>query len=174
MLSFLLQDIPSGGLEIDQDLDMEWFEPLLSPQFLSVGVPLHLHIALSRKATNVLLSGKISGSLAFRCSRCAKEVAYTVKHTFTHVLMHKTMPEGLGQEFEIDADTEFDTFDGLHIEVEPIVAEEFVLSLPWFPLCKPDCKGLCQICGQDLNLAQCNCKTEPEGVVIRIDYKKTR
>ena len=172
MLSFLLEDIPSGGVEMDQELDASWFEPLLSPQFLGVGLPLHLHIALSRKATNVLVSGNISGSLAFRCSRCLKEVAYTVNHGFAHVLMHRATAQGLSKDLELTEDTEFDIFDGHHIEVEPIVAEEFVLSLPWFPLCKEDCRGLCQICGQDLNLGQCNCKVEPQGVVIHISKGK--
>jgi uncharacterized metal-binding protein YceD (DUF177 family) len=95
-----------------------------------------------------------------------------VNHVFAHVLMHRANAQGLSEDLELTEDTEFDTFDGHHIEVEPIIAEEFVLSLPWFPLCKEDCKGLCQICGQDLNLGQCSCQAEPHGVVLCISKGK--
>jgi uncharacterized protein len=41
--------------------------------------------------------------------------------------------------------------------VEP-VREEFILSLPLRALCKEDCKGLCDQCGENLNQAKCTCE----------------
>jgi len=44
------------------------------------------------------------------------------------------------------------------VDVEPVVLENILLSLPLRTLCSPECKGLCTICGQDLNLAGCQCQ----------------
>lgn len=35
--------------------------------------------------------------------------------------------------------------------------EDILLALPQNPLCNPDCKGLCPVCGQDLNEKTCSC-----------------
>ena len=59
---------------------------------------------------------------------------------------------------EVAAD-DLDTFafDGEVIELEPLLREQFVLSLPYAPLCREDCKGLCPTCGTNLNESTCNC-----------------
>jgi uncharacterized protein len=38
-----------------------------------------------------------------------------------------------------------------------VLRQALLLSLPMQPLCKPDCAGLCPICGQDLNQGPCDC-----------------
>ncbi|GAB4503835.1 MAG: DUF177 domain-containing protein [Anaerolineales bacterium] len=42
-----------------------------------------------------------------------------------------------------------------HIDLQPLVREYALLELPIKPLCKPDCKGLCPICGENLNQINC-------------------
>ena len=51
-------------------------------------------------------------------------------------------------------------FDGEKIDLEPVFREQFVLAVPFAPLCREDCKGLCPHCGTNLNLEQCSC-SEP-------------
>jgi uncharacterized protein len=41
------------------------------------------------------------------------------------------------------------------IDIQPLIREYALLEIPISPLCKPDCKGLCPVCGQDLNLRDC-------------------
>jgi DUF177 domain-containing protein len=36
--------------------------------------------------------------------------------------------------------------------------EQFYLSLPMKPLCRSDCRGLCVVCGTNLNREPCSCK----------------
>jgi uncharacterized protein len=43
------------------------------------------------------------------------------------------------------------------VDVTPAIREEMVLRVPGFPLCRPDCKGLCATCGADLNAGPCSC-----------------
>src|SRR5438128_9630271 len=37
------------------------------------------------------------------------------------------------------------------IDLTPLLREELILATPLAPLCRPDCKGLCDVCGDDLN-----------------------
>jgi uncharacterized protein len=42
-----------------------------------------------------------------------------------------------------------------NIDLGPIVREYLMLEYPLKPLCKPDCQGLCTVCGENLNLGTC-------------------
>lgn len=44
------------------------------------------------------------------------------------------------------------------IDIKPFIREEIVLHFPDFPVCSAGCKGLCSICGTNLNLSQCACR----------------
>src|SRR5205823_13299957 len=43
------------------------------------------------------------------------------------------------------------------IDIEPMVRDVVLLSMPFSPLCRPDCAGLCERCGGDRNLGECAC-----------------
>ncbi len=58
------------------------------------------------------------------------------------------------------ADGDIDTFpfDGETLDLEPLLREQFVLAIPYSPLCREDCKGLCPQCGIDRNTGTCACE----------------
>ena len=49
-------------------------------------------------------------------------------------------------------------FDGKTIDLDPIIREQVLLALPVSVLCREDCKGLCTVCGEDLNEKDCGCE----------------
>jgi uncharacterized protein len=64
----------------------------------------------------------------------------------------EVFPEG---EFEIVY------FEGDLLDVADQVRQTVLLSVPMRALCKEDCRGLCGICGCDLNLSSCGCSEPP-------------
>lgn len=44
-----------------------------------------------------------------------------------------------------------------HVDLEPLVHDAVLLELPTAPLCRPDCAGLCPVCGVDRNETTCSC-----------------
>ena len=48
-------------------------------------------------------------------------------------------------------DEEASRLDGELLDLEPLLRDTVVLDLPYTPLCRPDCAGLCPDCGADLN-----------------------
>ncbi len=53
-------------------------------------------------------------------------------------------------------------YDGEVVDLEPLIREHFVLAVPYAPLCKDDCKGLCPQCGIDRNAETCVCEPLPD------------
>jgi uncharacterized protein len=43
------------------------------------------------------------------------------------------------------------------IDLDPVVREQLLLALPGYPVCREDCKGLCTVCGVNLNERDCGC-----------------
>jgi uncharacterized protein len=66
--------------------------------------------------------------------------------------------EGEREIEEDDLSTAF--YENEEIDLGQLMREQFYLSLPMKPLCGPDCKGLCPICGTNLNRGTCECKRE--------------
>ena len=47
------------------------------------------------------------------------------------------------------------------LDPEPMVRDSVLLSMPFAPLCRPECEGLCERCGGDRNLGECTCVELP-------------
>lgn len=63
----------------------------------------------------------------------------------------------LGVELATD-DLDVFPYAGDVIDLEPLVREQFILAVPFAPLCKDDCLGLCPQCGVDRNVSSCACE----------------
>lgn len=103
----------------------------------------------------------VRGNLAFQveqtCARCAEAFPLPLTHPFAVAMAHqnhRTPKTALAEESD-ELDIHF--FEGKEIDLEPIVREQFVLSIPYQSLCAPDCKGVCQKCGTNLNMKVCGC-----------------
>ncbi len=106
---------------------------------------------------------KIEGTveLAFEtvCDRCLAEVP-----TVLHLVFDREVasPDALADSTEEDDDQEdeaFDFMEGYQLNVETFVYNEILSNWPMKILCKNDCKGICKVCGQNLNLGDCGCDT---------------
>lgn len=53
--------------------------------------------------------------------------------------------------------------EGDRADIAEAIIAEVTLSLPMKPLCRPDCKGICPVCGKNLNEGDCSCRPEEEG-----------
>jgi uncharacterized protein len=123
----------------------------------------------SSDEVHAFASGTFHGELTVACSRCVEPVKLTIddKLRVTFVPQHEmpdddgeTPPAGDDDDGAEVAEEDLDVFpfDGEKIDLEPLFREQFVLAIPYAPLCKEDCKGLCPQCGIDRNTASCTCE----------------
>jgi uncharacterized protein len=99
---------------------------------------LTLNFTLSDCEGEILLTGLISGTIGFECSRCLEASSVPV-----NIKICESFPS---------------TSEVIDIEAE--VRELLILELPEKPLCRQDCKGLCPECGCNRNMKDCGCGKE--------------
>ncbi len=103
-------------------------------------------------------SMKGDSSLVLRtpCARCLEPVTFSCELHFDQELTPDQ--DGAAQ----DADQEKESYlNGYELDVDQLVCNELILSLPMRVLCREDCKGICNRCGTNLNLRTCTCDTGP-------------
>jgi uncharacterized metal-binding protein YceD (DUF177 family) len=124
-------------------------------------------LELYAEATHAFATGTFKGHVIVACSRCVGEVDLPIDERLRVTFLPPSeMPADDGSEggpdddgAEVDeGDLDVFPFDGETIDLEPLFREQFVLAVPYAPLCREDCKGLCPQCGIDRNSGTCTCE----------------
>ncbi|NLV21364.1 MAG: DUF177 domain-containing protein [Syntrophomonadaceae bacterium] len=98
-----------------------------------------------------LARGNIKTVLGLPCSRCLRDTS-TAIDTDIELTMARAGLAG-----KPDADDETIIFHGDMVDLSIPVHEAVFMAIPIIPLCRPECKGLCPVCGKDLNQGTCSC-----------------
>jgi uncharacterized protein len=89
-----------------------------------------------------------------------KEFTYPLANEFD-LTLHPSKEAPSEEETELGREEmESSFFEGGEIHLSEIACEQVFLEIPYQPLCQEGCKGLCSICGKDLNLSPCGCVKE--------------
>lgn len=111
-------------------------------------------LEVSRAGKTLQISGSTEVRVLIPCDRCLDDVEFT-------------FPISIDEKIKIDGDSGGDTdkdeyyfIDGCILDVDKLISDEIVVALPTKVLCKEDCKGLCTVCGTNLNHGTCDCDTE--------------
>lgn len=99
------------------------------------------------------IDGELELSAALSCDRCLKTVPYTFSLKFSSKVLSPELGAAVSEE---DADT---CLIGYQFDADELVYNEISINWPMKILCKPDCKGICSVCGRDLNEGACECDT---------------
>lgn len=105
------------------------------------------------------LTGQGEVRIAARCSRCLEETEIAVFVDFSVEIPDDGSP-GDGQDASVDEVIPRITGRD-SVDVQERVREEILLSIPLRILCGPDCRGLCPVCGANLNETTCDCERDP-------------
>ena len=94
------------------------------------------------------VEGTGSVGICMPCSRCLEPVELSVDFK-------------LNEKFGNNAgdDEEIETFSGDSIDLSSAVMRNILAVMPMKVVCSDDCKGLCPVCGQNLNVKDCGCDT---------------
>ncbi|RMI06818.1 DUF177 domain-containing protein [Cellulomonas triticagri] len=117
-----------------------------------IGVPtgadLELDLRLEAVMEGVLVSGTARARAVGECVRCLDEVVENVDVTVSELFVHPGRAAAAQEDG--DDEEELPELDGDLVDVEPLVRDAVVTALPFKPLCRVDCPGLCSLCGARL------------------------
>jgi uncharacterized protein len=167
-----VRDLPAHRtLEVGPDRVGEWLRGL--PMFDALGVPAGdpqagqgtADLELYADESHVFANGSFKGYATVACSRCVEPVKLELDEQLRVTFMPKSeMPADTDDEADAEGpevaseDLDLFPYDGEVVDLEPLLREQFVLAVPYAPLCREDCKGLCPQCGIDRNTASCSCE----------------
>ena len=111
-------------------------------------------LEVNKRGNVIDIKGKIKYTLKLTCSRCLEEFYKEMEEE-----LHLILKKGKERIFREKALTDED-FDTVYIisdifDISPYLHDVILLSIPLKPLCREDCKGLCPICGKNLNEGPC-------------------
>lgn len=109
------------------------------------GSPLVLTVRLESVTEGVLATGTVTGQLSGECGRCLQHFTEALQVEFVELFAY---PDSTT---DATTDDEVSRLEGERLDLEPVVRDAVVVSLPLTPLCQPDCAGLCPDCGERLD-----------------------
>jgi len=106
------------------------------------GDPVLLELRLEEVGEGVLVTGTATAQLRGVCGRCLVEIDDEIVIDLQELFVHPDQG---------DADEDTSRLHGELLDLEPLLRDQVVLDLPFQPLCREDCQGLCPECGANLN-----------------------
>lgn len=110
--------------------------------------PVDITAIAENRASLVDLTISARFDYARNCDRCCEDITKSVSYEFTH---------RLAQALQSDGNDDYIETPDFKLELDDVVISDIILSLPQKNLCKSDCKGLCFVCGANLNKGECGC-----------------
>ena len=169
-----IKDILSGKQNLNFDFDGQDYLASLAKEYnlnCTIDRPIKVSVHLIPQKTGILIQGRIAGIVTLTCDRCAEEYAQKISTEFDEFEVN---PEADTSDFEdvepLESRIIYDAKQNLVLDLGAVIWEEFLLAQPLKPLCQENCKGLCPICGTNLNLDSCHCQKDegdPRLAVLR-------
>jgi len=135
MIRISVRDIPSNGLDIDQNIPKE--DIGLSCEEADIRSLLNVKAHLEKVDNFIIADTRIQAQFGYVCARCLEELSSTQERSYKF-------------DFEINPQMEY-------IDLGEEIRQEIILANPARVLCSKDCKGICPECGANLNIEKCKC-----------------
>lgn len=117
--------------------------------------PVSVSVDYSFDGEGFRLKGTLASAVLMNCTKCNEEFteSFSVEFDERFLKVSETEAEEL----------ECYSFSGEKLSLDKLVQDIMLLNAPMYGLCRPDCRGLCPVCGANLNHTQCSCTLPDEG-----------
>ncbi len=134
------RDYEIAGVTIDLGEDLRQADPIEG------------HVRLARTNRGLLVVADLTTSLQAECSRCLRDVEIPIRISIEEeALPTVDLHSGAPITLEAGEDEPLRLTDHHELDLEGPVREAIQLEEPIAPLCRPDCPGLCLVCGERLD-----------------------
>ncbi len=145
-----LKHRPNEGAEFFfEEAGRDEFLADMEGRFLS---PIKVEFRVDKTGEILAGYGRIRTVLELSCSRCLEKISLPLD-----VQLFLNMIESCYQN-DFSPDEDFVFFEDDEVDLWPYVEAAIFLNIPLVALCKPDCRGLCPVCGINRNTDECHCE----------------
>lgn len=135
---------PGSSKDVEAEVDAEAFD-FADPRIADA--PVAVRLRLESLSDGITVHGTASFRVQGECRRCLGSIDAETTVELSE-LFQVTLSDPDAYPIELD-----------QVALLPMVRENILLAVPLAPLCRPDCAGLCQNCGRELNSGPCGCAT---------------
>jgi len=112
-------------------------------------------LTVNTSAMDFVATGKVKTRLQTGCSRCLGKLVFPIEADLSCLIMEKQDEAARG---DVEEDVVFSQQG--EADIEDLVYGLVLAEIPLNPLCSEACRGLCPVCGQNLNQESCTCIRE--------------
>jgi uncharacterized protein len=165
-----IDEIKESGLRRSWDVPREQLDEMMAGDRAGyrARAAAQVEFELEKIERRVRIGGRAKAEVTAACGRCLAPVSVDVPVEFEVTLVpadEYAVEEPKKDDKEhgpvggsfAPGEAEEDTYEGKVIDLDPIVREQVLLALPGYPVCNEGCKGLCSVCGANLNERDCGC-----------------
>ncbi len=117
-------------------------------------------VVLANTGLGLTAEGHLKTVATLACSRCAREHTVDISISVSEECALEDIDQPSSYEEDEYGDFTIPILNGRELDLSALVVQLLALNLPLHSLCRPDCRGLCAQCGQDLNEGTCDCSDE--------------
>lgn len=138
-----LHELPRRAGEMrEYHLEIPAHERIGTPLIgIEKGSLLNIDVKAEAVDDGILISAGISSDVKGECGRCLTEIQSKIVQNFQELYFYENRKPD-------DEDSDFFVMDSDIADLEGAIRDAVILALPINPLCRPDCPGLCSICGE--------------------------
>ncbi|MBI4774332.1 MAG: DUF177 domain-containing protein [Deltaproteobacteria bacterium] len=116
-------------------------------------------VRVERSGDYFVVRGEMETTVTLACDRCLENYSQPVHAQIYAVLVSADLLREAGAEsVELTSqDLDITSYEGEEFDLEPIVQEQIILSLPLRHVCGEECLGICPKCGANRNRTPCQC-----------------
>jgi len=133
-MKIYVDKIPEAGIELSEQIKPEALS--IDSEGISFVKPIDVKANVLKSGSEIFVDIALAAPVEYTCGKCLARFEDVFKKRFKLILDVKPA--------EI-------------VELDEEIRQEMILDLPLKINCKPDCKGLCNNCGQNLNVGKCEC-----------------
>lgn len=168
--------VPKDGSPVGLECTLELEAPVRHWGLVyTFAEPLSVSVSAYYSDGRVVADISLSARGSVPCARCLEPAGLEIKSNLSYLF---SLSSRADVEAEAEMSEEGKSDDGVIIvdsweaetDLAPLVWEVLIMSLPPSPKCSESCKGLCSVCGANLNLKECGCErkqTDPRLEVLK-------
>ena len=132
------------------DLDLEIPE-------ISVSSPIYVELEIAKRRDTFVIEGWVRTSAVVECARCLDSFHQEIEETVALLVHRGAVP----RVDDVDDEVKVIAAEAGTVDLSDEIRDAVLLSLPVKPLCSEECRGICPLCGQNLNReGTCGCHQE--------------